>query len=131
MFDLDLSKMVLFGVVALVVIGPKDLPAALRVAGRVAGQIRRVRADIRRAAETLMADASLEREMTAVQDAARIALARTPATAMRGSLPGGQPNPTVAEALEYATPEMQAYLAPPPEAPTSTEECLELTEPAG
>ena len=51
MFDLDLSKMVVFGVIALVVIGPKDLPAALRVAGRVAAQLRRVHGDIRRAAD--------------------------------------------------------------------------------
>ena len=62
MFDFDLSKMVLFGVVALVVVGPKDLPAALRVAGRVVAQLRRVQGDVRRAADTLMADASLDRE---------------------------------------------------------------------
>ena len=128
MFDLDLSKMVLFGVVALVVIGPKDLPAALRVAGRVATQLRRVQGDIRRAAGALMADASLDREIAAAQEAARVALARNPATAMRGSLPGAEPSLAGAEAMEYATPEMQAYLAPLGEAPS---ECLEPTEHAG
>ena len=131
MFDLDLSKMILFGVVALVVIGPNDLPAALRVVGRVAAQLRRVRGDIRRAADTLMAEASLDHEIAAVQDAARLTLARNPATAMRGSLPGAEPVLAEAEALEYATPEMQAYLAPPPGAATATAECLELAEYAG
>jgi sec-independent protein translocase protein TatB len=131
MFDLDLSKMVLFGVIALVVIGPKDLPAALRVAGRVAAQLRRVRGDIRRAADSLMADASLDREIAAVEDAARLTLARNPATAMRGSLPGAEPILVGAEMSEYATPEMQAYLAPLAAEPASTAECLESAEHAG
>jgi sec-independent protein translocase protein TatB len=111
MFDLDMGKMVLFGGVALVVIGPKELPAALRLAGRVVAQVRRVQGDIRKAADTLMADTSLEREI------ARLDLARNPATAMRGRLSNA---PVLAEAeMEYASPEMQAYLAPPPEAPSA------------
>jgi sec-independent protein translocase protein TatB len=131
MFDLDLSKMVVFGVIALVVIGPKDLPAALRVAGRVAAQLRRVHGDIRRAADTLMADASLDREFSTIRDAVRVNLALNPATAMRGSLPASAPVIAEAEVLEYATPEMQAYLAPLPEATASTRERSEATEDAG
>jgi len=33
LFDLGMSELLLIGVVALVFIGPKDLPKALRVAG--------------------------------------------------------------------------------------------------
>jgi Sec-independent protein translocase protein TatA len=113
MFDLDLGKMVLVGGVALVVIGPKDLPAALRFAGRVVAQVRRVRGDIRRAADTLMADASLDREIAAINDAARISLARNPATAMRGSLTA---EPTVYDA---ATHYALAYFAACPARATS------------
>ena len=37
MFDLDLEKIMAIILVAVVVIGPKDLPRALRAAGRWAG----------------------------------------------------------------------------------------------
>lgn len=131
MYDLELSKMVVFGVVALVVIGPKELPAALRLAGRVVAQLRRVQGDIRKAADTLMADASLDREFAMIDSAARVNLALNPATAMRGSLADSGPGLAAVECLQYATPEMQAYLAPVPEATASTENRLEATQEAG
>jgi sec-independent protein translocase protein TatB len=130
MYDLDLSKMVLFGVIALVVIGPKDLPAALRLAGRVVAQLRRVQGDILKAADTLMADASLEREIAMIDSAARVNLALNPATAMRGSLADSGPGLAAVEVLQYATPEMQAYLAPLPEAAPSRDDRLEATQEA-
>ena len=131
MFDLDLSKMVLFGAVALVVIGPKDLPAALRAAGRVVAQFRRIQSDIRKAADTLMADASLDREIAMIETTARTQLAQNPATAMRGSLTAAPPVAAGAETLEYATPEMQAYLAPLPDATAATVERADATQEAG
>ncbi len=131
MFDLDLSKMVLFGVVALVVIGPKDLPAALRVAGRALAQLRRVQGDIRRAVDDVMSDASLDREIAMIDSAARVSLACNPATAMRGSLAAAGHGVAAAEVLEYATPEMQAYLAPRAEATAPSEPRLEATQEAG
>lgn len=39
MFDIAWSEMLLIGGVALVVIGPKDLPGALRTAGQAIGKI--------------------------------------------------------------------------------------------
>jgi len=117
MFDFELSKIVLFGVVALVVVGPKELPAALRVAGQVMTKLRRVRSEIQNAANSLMADAAIDREIATLNDAMRVNLALDPATAMRGNLPGAARAPTETEAMEYASPEMQAYLAPLDEAP--------------
>ena len=115
MFDLDLGKMMLFGGVALVVIGPRELPAALRVAGRVVAQFRRVQADFRKGLDTLMTDVSLDRETAMINEAARLDLARNPATAMRG---GASTAPAQVEsvAAEYASSQMQAYLAEPVEA---------------
>jgi len=130
MFDFDLGKLVLFACVALVVIGPKDLPAALRFAGRVVSQFRRLQGDVRKAAVTLMADASLDREIAAINDVARIDLARNPATAMRGALSNG-PVRGDAAAAEYASPEMQAYLAPLQEATNATPERQDATQEAG
>ena len=42
MFDFDVGKLLLIGVVALIFIPPKDLPQALRQLGRLLGQARRM-----------------------------------------------------------------------------------------
>jgi sec-independent protein translocase protein TatB len=42
MFDIAPSELLLVVIVAIVVIGPKDLPLALRTAGRWIGKMRRV-----------------------------------------------------------------------------------------
>ncbi len=42
MFDIGWSEMAVIAVIALVVIGPKDLPRVLRVAGQWAGKARRI-----------------------------------------------------------------------------------------
>ena len=120
MFEFDLSKMILFGVVALLVVGPNELPAALRAAGRVLARVKRLQAEVRKSVDTLMADASLDREVESLNQTMRTNLASDPATAMRGSLPASAANlargQVEAEALEYASPEMRAYLAPHVEA---------------
>ncbi len=119
MFDFDLSKMIVVGVVALVVVGPKELPAVLRALGRALAELRRVRAGVRSAVEAFMADADLDsvgRELESLDK--RVNFALDPATAMRGSLPSsGVRREAEGEPLHYASPEMQAYLAPPPEEP--------------
>ena len=45
MFDFDVGKLVVIGVVALVVIGPKDLPRVLRQVGQIVGKMRRMASD--------------------------------------------------------------------------------------
>ncbi|MBX3185622.1 MAG: Sec-independent protein translocase protein TatB [Labilithrix sp.] len=47
MFGFSLSELIVVVVVALVVIGPKDLPKMLRKLGKWAGQLRRVASDLR------------------------------------------------------------------------------------
>ena len=42
MFDIGAAELLVIAVVAILVIGPKDMPLALRTAGRWIGQIRRV-----------------------------------------------------------------------------------------
>ena len=41
MFDITSSKLLILGIVALLVIGPKDLPALLRTIGKYMGIIKR------------------------------------------------------------------------------------------
>ena len=52
--------MVLTVIVAIVVIGPKDLPVALRTAGRWIGKIRRVSGHFSTGVETMIREAELE-----------------------------------------------------------------------
>jgi sec-independent protein translocase protein TatB len=60
MFDIGASELLLIVVVAIVVIGPKDLPLALRTAGRWMGKIRRVSGHFRSGIETMIREAELE-----------------------------------------------------------------------
>ncbi len=45
MFDFDAGKLIVFGIVALAVIPPKDLPRVLRTVGKYVGQMRRMAAE--------------------------------------------------------------------------------------
>ena len=47
MFDITSSKLLILGIVALLVIGPKDLPALLRTIGKYMGMIKRQAAEFR------------------------------------------------------------------------------------
>ena len=47
-------------IVAVVVIGPKDLPLAMRVAGRWIGKMRRISAHFRTGIDTMVREAELE-----------------------------------------------------------------------
>ena len=60
MFDIGASELLLTVIVAIVVIGPKDLPLALRTAGRWIGKIRRVSGHFRAGIETMIREAELE-----------------------------------------------------------------------
>jgi sec-independent protein translocase protein TatB len=58
-FDIGASELLLIVIVAVVVIGPKELPLALRTAGRWIGKIRRVSGHFRAGVETMIREAEL------------------------------------------------------------------------
>jgi len=58
-FDIGASELLLIVIVAVVVIGPKDLPLALRTAGRWIGKVRRVSGHFRAGVETMIREAEL------------------------------------------------------------------------
>ena len=59
MFDIGASELLLIVIVAIVVIGPKDLPLALRTAGRWIAKVRRVSGHFRAGVETMIREAEL------------------------------------------------------------------------
>jgi sec-independent protein translocase protein TatB len=60
MFDVGFDEMLVIAVVAIVVIGPKDLPMALRAAGRWIAKVRKVSGHFRSGVETMIREAELE-----------------------------------------------------------------------
>ena len=59
MFDIAPSELLLVAVVALLVIGPKDLPLALRTLGKWIGKVRRMSNHFRAGVETMIREAEL------------------------------------------------------------------------
>src|ERR1700722_19848294 len=59
-FDIGWPELMLIGVVALVVIGPKDLPAALRVAGQWVRKARTLSREFHSSVEQMIRDAELD-----------------------------------------------------------------------
>ena len=60
MFDIGASELLVIVIVAVLVIGPKDLPLALRTAGRWIGKIRRVSAQFRSGFDAMVREAEME-----------------------------------------------------------------------
>src|SRR6266568_4821959 len=60
MFDFSWSELALIGVVALVVIGPKDLPKALRTAGVWVRKARTISREFQSSVEQMMREAELD-----------------------------------------------------------------------
>ncbi|MGO9391748.1 Sec-independent protein translocase protein TatB [Rhodoblastus sp.] len=60
MFDFDVGKLLLIGVVALIFIPPKDLPEALRQLGRLVGKARRMAAEFQSQFNEAIRDAELD-----------------------------------------------------------------------
>jgi sec-independent protein translocase protein TatB len=60
MFDIGPSELLLIVIVAVIVIGPKELPAALRAVGRWIGQMRRVSAHFRTGLDAMIREAEMD-----------------------------------------------------------------------
>jgi sec-independent protein translocase protein TatB len=60
MFDITSSKLLILAVVALIVVGPKDLPILLRTIGKYLGIIRRHAAEFRGQFDEAMREAELD-----------------------------------------------------------------------
>ena len=60
MFDVGAPELLLIVIVAILVIGPKDMPMALRTAGRWIGKMRRMSNHFRSGVETMIREAEME-----------------------------------------------------------------------
>ena len=60
MFGVDTSELIIVAVLALIFIGPKDLPQALRTLGRFVGQVRGMARHFTSGIESMIREAELE-----------------------------------------------------------------------
>jgi sec-independent protein translocase protein TatB len=68
MFDVAWSELMVIGAVALVVIGPKDLPKALRTVGEAVGKVRRMASEFQGQFNDAMREAELHDLKKQVED---------------------------------------------------------------
>lgn len=124
MLDFDVGKLVVIGVVALIVIGPKDLPRVLRQVGQVVGKMRRMAAEFQGQFMEAMREADVEnlkKEMQGVADSAKLDVAFDPirdvkeqiTSAVEGDVTPG-PAPAPEPQPEITSLEIEE-IAPPPE----------------
>ncbi len=112
MFDLSWSHILLVLIVALVVIGPKDLPRAARVAGRWVGKARAMAGEFRRSFDEMARQSELDE-------------LRSELAALREQRPFGTTAETVHEPIvpedmmSSEPPTHEPVLEPEPEAPAS------------
>ncbi|MBC2776977.1 Sec-independent protein translocase protein TatB [Parasphingopyxis marina] len=62
MFDIGATELLLVAMVALVVIGPKDLPLAMRTAGRWIGQLRKMTGHFRVGIDAMIREAEVDEQ---------------------------------------------------------------------
>lgn len=60
MFDIGAAELLVIIIVAVLVIGPKDMPLAMRTAGRWIGKVRRVSSHFRTGIDAMVREAELE-----------------------------------------------------------------------
>ena len=68
MLDFGAGELVVIGVVALVAIGPKELPGVLRTVGQVVGRMRRMASDFQSQFNDALRDAELAEARNAIED---------------------------------------------------------------
>ena len=116
MFDLDVSKMLIVGIVALAVISPKDLPRVMRTIGQTIGKVRRMATEFQgqfmealREVEREADLDSVKKEFQAINDQAKINSSFDPVAMMRDDMTkaveakpeaAGPPAPEGAPALD-------------------------------
>jgi sec-independent protein translocase protein TatB len=111
MFDFSWSELLLIGVVALVFIGPKELPGVLRTLGQWMAKVRRMANDFQNQFQDAMREAELADLKKEVDNMA----------AQAASYSKFDPLADVQKDMESAEREIESALAVPPSEPAATD----------
>lgn len=107
MFDFDAGKLIVIGLVALIVIGPKELPRVLRQVGQAIGKLRRMAADFQGQFMDAMREADIEdirKEVAKVGEAAKFDVDFDPISTVRNEIGGAIEGPKVPHEADYTPP---------------------------
>lgn len=127
MLDVAPTELLLVAVVALLVIGPKDLPRAMRFVGKWVGKARGVARQFRSGIDTMIREselADMEKQWAAENERIMrehpVAALPTPQDTPSTASEGGDPPPVMVEqpAIHPDTTDSDALPAPQPAAPT-------------
>jgi sec-independent protein translocase protein TatB len=124
MFDVGAGELLVILIVAVVVIGPKDLPIAMRTAGRWIGKMRRMSAHFRSGIDAMVREAELEdmekkwkaQNEEIMRRSATLTAAEAGAPVMTGPLPVDKP-PLETPPAAMPPVETPAAESPPPPPP--------------
>jgi sec-independent protein translocase protein TatB len=68
MFDIGWSELLVIGVVAIIVVGPKELPRLMRTFGHYVGKIRQMTADFQSQLDEMARDSGIEEVRKATEE---------------------------------------------------------------
>ncbi|RMF40642.1 MAG: twin-arginine translocase subunit TatB [Alphaproteobacteria bacterium] len=131
MLDIGWSELMVIGVVALLVVGPKDLPGMFRTIGQYVGKARSMAREFQRSMEAAAREAGMEdvaKAASSVRDVGRTVSSATPMGLAKMSVeqatsptkkPATDTPKPAAESPATSAPAPAAETAPPPAGPVS------------
>jgi sec-independent protein translocase protein TatB len=114
MFDIDAGKLLIIGVIALVVLGPKELPRVLRQIGSMLGKMRRMAAEFQGQFAEAMRQSEMEelkKSVEKVADSARVDINYDPVAVTNREIRAAledKPSSAGAPAVADAAPQVDA-----------------------
>jgi sec-independent protein translocase protein TatB len=130
MFDIGWSELVVIAVVALIAIGPKELPAVLRTVGQYMGKIRRMASEFQGQFQEAMREAEmadLKKSVDEMTDAAKGFTDFDPLASVKKEVDSFTADPLATTSTASASPEAAAPGTP---APMSSDATIPQTSPA-
>src|SRR5689334_6983646 len=127
MFDISWAHLAVIAAVALVVIGPKDLPRVLRTAGQWMARARAVAREFQNSLDQMVREAELDEVRKQVQEATDVNIGRE---IEKNIDPGGEMQRSMTESALTGDPTPPPASEPAPPAPAAEESTAEPTLPA-
>ncbi len=130
MFDIGWSELVVIAVVALIAIGPKELPAVLRTVGQYMGKIRRMASEFQGQFQEAMREAEmadLKKSVDEMTDAAKGFTDFDPLASVKKEVDSFTADPLATTSTASASPEA---VAPDTPAPMSSDATIPQSSPA-
>src|SRR3954469_15276858 len=113
MLDMSWGEVLVIGAVALIVIGPKDLPKALRTVGKMTSQVRRMASEFQSQFNEAMREAELDEIKKTVSGLNESVSSFNPVATVRDELKTSIEGTTTAPTTAVTTGETTATTAPP------------------